>query len=231
MISIDKAQGILNNVLSANAMEACDVPLTKLSSYSEYRRERFSLQKFIIVIVLILFCILPLFFIPPRFSVLKSEVADNAVYPSYLIKVTSSFPVSSVTAKLNGKSVAVLEKGERTYSVTPTANGDMIVTVRLINGQYNSSTEPIVIEDIDAEAPVMISSMKRGETIIVTLVDEGLGVDWAGIYAVDLEGNKILPVETHPESGFAVFPYADLDIYAPDLKGNVLHLVLTTEYA
>ena len=53
------ATRILENVFDECEMKPNSVPIEALSAYSSYRKERFALQKTIIVIAMILFLLLP----------------------------------------------------------------------------------------------------------------------------------------------------------------------------
>ena len=60
---------MLGNIFNACEKEPNTVPLSVLTSYSNYRRERFLLQKVILLIVFLLFCTLPFWFVPASFTV------------------------------------------------------------------------------------------------------------------------------------------------------------------
>ena len=59
------ASQMLENIFDACEVEPNTVPLSVLTSYSNYRRERFLLQKVLLVIILLFFCLAPLMFIAP----------------------------------------------------------------------------------------------------------------------------------------------------------------------
>ena len=60
------ASQMLENIFDACEVEPNTVPLSVLKSYSNYRRERFLLQKVLLVIILLFFCMVPLLFIAPN---------------------------------------------------------------------------------------------------------------------------------------------------------------------
>jgi len=63
------AEHILSNVLAACGRTPNSVPLEALTSYSNYRKERYALQRSLILLVLVLFLLLPLLFIAASISV------------------------------------------------------------------------------------------------------------------------------------------------------------------
>ena len=55
----DLASQMLRNVFEACQAEPNSVPLEVLISYSNYRKERFAFQKYVLRAILVLFCLLP----------------------------------------------------------------------------------------------------------------------------------------------------------------------------
>ena len=100
------ATRILENVFDECEMKPNSVPIEALSAYSSYRKERFALQKTIIVIAMILFLLLPFLFISPSFKVGRSETGERNL-PVYTVDVGSVLPVRSVVATLDGKPLPV----------------------------------------------------------------------------------------------------------------------------
>lgn len=223
------AKQMLENIFEACDMEANKIPLEVLSSYSNYRRERFALQKLILIIMMVLFFLLPVLFIAPTVSIQETS-ASTQTDPVYELHVSSVFPpVSRVTATIDGHNIPVYETGTRQYSIEPTANGTMIVTVVLANHQY--TVENIEVSGIDRTSPVLISNEVQDGQLLLYLQDEegGSGIDYEHIYAADGTGNQILPVSWDEETGCVIFDYptSSLNIFVPDLAGNTLQLILT----
>lgn len=116
------ASQMLGNIFDACEVEPTSVPLTVLTSYSNYRKERFLFQKILLVVILL--------------------------FDSFI-------PVSRIKATINGLNVAVYETADRTYSIEPTVNGTMTVTVTLKNRQYASTV--CEVTDVDTKSPMFIS--------------------------------------------------------------------------
>ena len=218
---------VLANVFDAVGQEPNTIPLPKLSAYSEYRREKYSFEKTLLAIILVIFCILPLCFIVPKFTVAQTtpEGSNATVFE---IKVNSFIPVRTVNVSLEGHNLNVFETGNRVFTVEPTQNGTMTVKVTLANRQWD--VKKIDVSGIDNSAPELVKEEKIDNKLVLYLKDEGLGVDWENIYAETLDGGIIKPVSYNEEKGYVIFrfPGESVNIYITDLKGNLLHLVLTT---
>ena len=61
-LDLDDASKILENIFAANQVEPNTIPLDVLTAYSNYRKERFSLQRTVLVVVMVLFLLLPFLF-------------------------------------------------------------------------------------------------------------------------------------------------------------------------
>ena len=138
------------------------VPLSVLKSYSNYRRERFLLQKVLLVIILLFFCMVPLLFIAPNMQLNLKDHGTNGK-PAYELVVDTFIPVSRITANIGGSNIPVYEVAEKTYSIEPTLNGTMTVTVTLKNRQFASIT--CEVSGVDTTSPVVLSDKQVGDQI------------------------------------------------------------------
>ena len=223
------AKQMLENIFEACDMESNKIPLEVLTSYSNYRRERFALQRLVLVVIMVLFFLLPVLFIAPKISIQELPTAVSAD-PVYELRVTSAFPpVSRVTATIDGRNIPVYETGTRQYSIEPTMNGTMTITVVLSNHQY--AVETVEVSGIDRTSPVLVSNELKDGQLLLYLQDEegGSGIDYEHIYAADGTGEQLRPVSWDEETGCVVFDYpaASLNIFVPDYAGNTLQLILT----
>lgn len=227
-LSADAASKLLANVFDACEQEPNTIPLEKLASYSEYRRERYSLQKTVTLIVLIVFLLLPLCFLVPKFDVVN--VTESAAgYPVYEIQVRGRMPVSLVAASIDSHSFPVYETGNRTYSIEPTIDGPLKVKVTFINRQY--TVKEYLVSGIDVDAPVLQDISKADGYLYLTVTDgEGLGIDYSAIKAdLTSSGETIYPISYDESTGNVVFkyPFESMSVSIPDKKGNTLQLVIT----
>ena len=234
-LDIEAAGRILAQAFEANQMELNTIPLEVLASYSNYRRERFTLQRTILVIIMTLFLLLPFLFVPSSFSVQiqsfgpETGAADTCFNPVYRLEVDSFMLVERVNATVDGHNVPVYETDSHVYSIEPHQNGKMAVTVTLVNRQ--TSTQYVDVTTVDRYAPVATASKKEEDFIYLYLSDDISGVDYSGITAVTLAGEEIAPLAVDEEKGCITFPeFRDtINVYVPDLAGNKLHLILSIQ--
>lgn len=227
-LSDDAAGKLLANVFDACGQEPNTIPLPKLASYSEYRREKYSFQKILLAVVLVIFCLLPLCFIAPQFDIVQTSPMD-AKTPTYEVRVKSHIvPVSLVAADIDGHPQSVYESGERIFTIEPKTNGIMTIKVQLSNKQYG--VKSISVTGADNKSPVLIKDEKIGDRLYLYIEDDVSGIDWEGIYGETMDGNMIDPISYSESGGYVVFefPSESINIYIPDFKENILQLVLTT---
>ena len=223
LIDAADATRILGSVFEEAGVEPNTVPMQALTAYSSYRRERFVLLKTALVIAIILFLLLPFMFIPPRYEVTKTDMGDRKL-PVYSVDVKSLLPVRSVVASMDGRPLPVYEEDRKHYTIEPTRNGKLEVTVGLFNHQQKSHI--VEVTTVDAEGPKLTGSSTDGKTVTLKVEDEGIGVDYEGVYAHDGSGTLIKPVSYDKDKGEVVFAYPKekIDVYIPDNIGNTLHI-------
>lgn len=217
---------ILKEIFEACQKEANPTPLEILASYQSYRQERYALQKHILDVVLLLFFLLPLLFIMPAFSLSFDTTAEPG-RPVYQVHVDTFLPISRVTAKIGEYNIAVYETGYHTYSIEPTRNGIMTVAVTLANHQY--AEHDIQVDHVDRTAPTLISSRQSSGRLFLYLVDKDSGIYYEGIYAQNLNGDRIEPVAYDSKTGCIEFlsPTTTMQFFIPDHTGNLLQLVVS----
>lgn len=224
-LSREIAHKILQNVLEANNLEANKIPLEVLASYSNYRRERFTLQRVIVAIILVAFMLMPLLFIAPSCTVEQGEDVGRG-RPAFNVRVDTSLPIRRVTATIEGVNMPVYEMGENLYSVQPTLNGEMVIKVTLFNDQSCVMTQRV--KTVDIAAPVLVSDGYADGKLNLYVEDEGLGIDYESIHALNANGELIRPVFISEEEGLVSFAYPDdtINIYIADKVGNTLQLAV-----
>lgn len=220
------ASQMLSNIFDACDIEQNSVPLEVLTSYSNYRKERFLFQKFILVFVMILFFLLPILFVAPKFTLEQKE--GEYIGQPYVELVTSSLiPTDKIEASMEGTKVPVYEMADGTYQVVPTKNGQLNVTVKLINDQY--TTHSIQITGIDTESPKLISSEQSNENLIIYFEENSGMIDYEKVYAQTAGGEIIKPI-SYDESNLSItfsYPKEGLNIHVPDKSNNTLQVVVT----
>lgn len=223
-VSDKVGEEMLANILERVGQEPNSVPLSVLVSYSNYRRERFSIQRLIIIIVFIIFILLPLFFIRPNLTVtdITPEGTEEKVYR---IDVDSLIPVTSVSATSGDYKYQVTEDGAYVYKVVPLVNGKMDVVVTAFNYQYRATS--VEVTGIDTEAPYIIKHEKANGKILAYVADDASGVDYDNVTTSDLEGNIEIP-QCDRENGIIYLSDSKtVTLFVPDNKGNKLQLLIT----
>ena len=98
----DTAEQILSNVFTACKREPNSVPLEALTSYSNSRKERYALQRSLILLMLALFMLLPLLFLAASVTVMQVNPGSEE-NPVYAISVDTRIPIRQVEARLAGQ--------------------------------------------------------------------------------------------------------------------------------
>ncbi|MCQ2546293.1 MAG: hypothetical protein MJ161_01940 [Clostridia bacterium] len=224
-LNADVAGQMLQNIFDVCEVEPNTVPLDDLQSYSNYRKDRFFLQKVILVVVMLLFLAIPLMFLGPKIAVL--EQVTQAPHPTFHLDVDSVLPVTSVKANVDGQDVPVYEKHKKVYSIEPDISGTMTVTVTCVNNQYE--TAQVQVSTIDRDVPKVVSDEAKDGMIYIYLKDEGSGIAWSKIYAQKSDGSTFKPAKYDANKGWIAFPYPkeSINIFVPDKSENVLQLALT----
>ena len=213
---------ILDSVFSACGEEGNTVPMETIESYAVYRKERFTLQRVITAMALLVFMMLPLLFILPSYTVSVEDTGDRGL-PVYTVEVNSILPVGRVLASIRDHALPVYEAGAKEFTVEPTRNGSMDISVELVNRQ--SVKTEYDVTSVDAEGPVLLGNETLKDGFVLRVSDAGIGVDYRDVYAVSASGEVHYPVSAGEEEGIVFgYPSETWDIYIPDHIGNTLHL-------
>lgn len=226
-LDLETANQILKQTFEANQMKNNSIPLEVLASYSRYRRDRFTLQRTILVMIMVLLLLLPLLFVPSSFTVKEDHTLTRNYNPVYKLHVDSFMPVQRINVSINGHNIPAYEIDTHVYSIEPSQNGQMEVTVTLINKQ--NTTQYIDVTTVDRELPIATSCTKRGDFMYLYLSDNESGVDFQSIKTTDLNGQEVMPASIEEITGCVVFPVVEsaLNVYVSDLAGNQLQLILS----
>lgn len=225
VLDSNTASQMLDNILTACDTQPNTVPLSLLSSYSNYKKDRFLFQRIILILIIFIFCLLPLFFITPKFSI--NDVTSKVYQPSFEIKVDSFLPVERIEAKISDTLVPVYETGEKVYSIVPAQNGPLEVKVVLKNRQ--SSIKTVEVTTVDLTPPDVLSTKSDTDSIYIYIEDDLSGIDYKNITARDIDGIEVLPKSYNETEGYVIFPHqkTSLNLVIPDNAGNTLQLVMT----
>lgn len=222
---IETARKILNHAFELNHQEPNSIPFEELASYSNYRRERYSLQRTVIIIMMVFFILLPLLFIPPTFT-LTAEKENNGWNPTYQLVLDTFMLVEKLNVQIDGRNIPVYEVDSHVYSIEPMKNGQMDITVTLLNKQV--LTQSVFISNVDREAPSIDDYWVEDGLLYISISDAGSGVCFEKISATNVDGEEVLPVRIEKEEGYIIFedPHNLLEISIPDNMDNVLQVVI-----
>lgn len=221
------AREILAKVFTNNDRPSNTISFEDLSSYSEYRSDRYLLLRVFITIMLIFFILIPLLFFPPTLVLqMRTDTAPNK--RAYNATVSSVIPIKSITAVMNGRTIPVHEVAGKEYLILPTDNGNMQVTVTLKNGQISS--EQIAVEGIDTEAPKLIDITFDDDYMHVYLTDPA-GIDPLSITLTASDGSPRQFSELIEADSCITIPYPreDLKLSVADRFGNTLDIDINAQ--
>ena len=223
--SLEIAGQMLDNVFATCGQEPNTVSLDVLISYSNYRKERFVIQRGLIGAVLALFLLLPILFITATLIV---ERLDNGktYNPEYSVSVESILPVSSISAEIDGHLVTVTEIGDKKYLLQPTRNGLMLVTVTLVNKQR--TTDSVEVSGVDVTQPALISTSSDDSCFYLYVTDGESGVDYDAVSLTYEDGSTCAGLSSDPATGCITIPYPmqPVMLVIPDMGGNELKITL-----
>ncbi|MCI6638580.1 MAG: hypothetical protein SOT60_05390 [Bilifractor sp.] len=222
----ETAEQMLYNILDTLGMEQNTVPLQNLNIYMGYRRQRSRLMTLVVWIMAAMIFFLPLLLIRPNMTLEKTSNADEAGRPVYTVRVNSIPEIYSVTATIGKDQMPVYQEGESVYTIRPTQDGIMQVTVTADNRR--SVSESVLVDREDTEPPQLVKRSVDGKaSVTLTLKDES-GVDFPGISGVDSDGRTVKPLSVDEKAGEVTFAYPSekITVSVPDRTGNVLRLIL-----
>ena len=131
--------------------------------------------------------------------------------------------MDTAVAKIGEKVTPVLQDGEHSYYILPTTNGTMEVTVHFAN--HRIVTKTVKVTGVDRRVPEIVSSKIDTDMVHLYVKDDGSGIQWKKVYALDANNAKMEPLSYNGIIGELVFPFntTSLNVYIPDRSGNVLH--------
>ena len=224
-LSQQTAEQILQNVFIACNREPNSVPLEALTAYSNYRKERYALQRSLILLIIVLFLLLPFLFWAAGITITQVNTGSGG-NPVYAISVNTQIPLRQVDARLNGQTVPLYEVSPGSYTAVPRSNGMMEITATLINRQ--ETTISAQVDCVDTEIPVLLSTEIGDNSILFFVRDEGCGIHYEGITMIGEDGSSFKPLSFDPESGCIAIPYpiCTMHVSIPDQRGNTLRIDL-----
>lgn len=222
----DTAEQMLYNILDTLGMEQNTVPLQNLDIYMGYRRQRSRLMILVVGIMAAIIILLPLLLIRPNMTMEKTSNADEAGRPVYTVHVSSILEIYSVTAEIDGDQMPVYQEGASVYTVRPTRNGSMKITVTGENRRRVSTS--VLVDTKDTKPPELVRRKTDGRDAVTLFLTDKSGIDYDRISGSDEKGRMIEPVSWEESTGAVTFAYPSekIEVSIPDRTGNVLRLIL-----
>jgi hypothetical protein len=224
-LDIAEAEEILKTVFVDCGEELNAAPMEELTSYSLYRKESFRLQRAVLLVALILFALVPGCFVQPEFETSYTAKGERGL-PEYTITIKPLLPVKRVIAVIGGHRLPVYEVNGHEYTIEPTQNGIIALTVEFFNRQY--VTGQLEVLNADVTAPRLEDYETKDGKYILTLADDGVGIDFASIYAMTTTGEVIYPESYDRDAQTVTFDVnlSGAQIFIPDYFSNILTLKL-----
>lgn len=221
------AEQMLENIFILCDKAPNTVPLKTLIAYSNYRQERFSMQRTVIIVLLVLFMLLPFLFISPQVKLTRMDTAPNE-NPSYQITVTPSLPVRHIVAYIHNAPQPIYEQGGNVYTLQPSRNGSLVVETTLFNLQ--KTREVIAVWGVDFGNPQLFRVRHTGGSVLLFFKDVVSDIHAAAISVTDPQGHSV-PFQYDTDTDCLTVAHTDQDLHisVPDTRGNVLQLVLTPQ--
>ncbi|MBQ4640055.1 MAG: hypothetical protein IJB69_06025 [Clostridia bacterium] len=219
------AQQMLENIFRACNRPSNTVPLKTLAAYSNYRKERFAMQRTAIVVMLVLFMLLPFLFITAEMDVTKAARSPGE-NPVYHIRFTSAVPVRHVTARMGGITQPIYEDENGVYTLQPAGNGEMVVEATFFNLQKTTASLPVT--DADWEMPALLDTRRSGDNVLMYFSDNLSGIRADAISVTNAAGQELpFSYDTASQCLTLARPETTCYLSVPDERGNVLQLVLS----
>lgn len=232
-ISREKLNNEAADQILANVFEFCNqepnaVSLEEIKAQKKQRRLLTALCWSLGILLLLVVLILPLVLSTARVEIGWVEGSAPGS-PVLQISASSFIPIESISARIDGVEMKIHEVAEQLYYLYPDRNGKLTLTVTLVN--RNSTEAEVEVIGVDHTPPELVASELAGRELEIWFRDEDSEIDYTSIYALDMQGVKILPLSCDEENMSAtfVFPEASMNIFVKDTCGNLLQLVLTVD--
>lgn len=154
----------------------------------------------------------------PKANISISEpIAANTVEITIVKK--SLFPSKSITAKFEDEELELRQISSNVYFATVNKNGTFELNITNLNGMSKTFYE--YVGSID-DTPPTIDGIADDKTVTVNFSDDGSGIDYTSIYALDFYGDKLSAIEIDKENNTATFSYNGfaLEVHVADNAGN-----------
>lgn len=150
------------------------------------------------------------------------ELGDTNDYltTNATLKISSWFPTKSISVSMHGEELELGEPEKRTYTIPIYKNGLLEANVTNLNGMV--SAEFVQIDILDDNPPTIEDAQIADGVVRVTVTDSQSGVNFDSIYAVNTNGEQLVPLTVDRETNTLSFEMdpAGLQVFAQDRAGN-----------
>lgn len=230
-LSPEQADHILNEIMNNLDFKDDLSPSPHRRSCYYYVLHRYIAKNLVILgcVFLLLFFLMPGTLVPIGISNVSAASGDTHTSATVEFQIDTLIPVQHVGAKINNQDLPIQENGYHNYSITVPENGYLLLEVYSITGMYSSQN--ILIDSIDDEAPHIVKHYQEGDTIKAFLTDgSGIGVDYSSITTyVPETGVYGAPLDYNEKEGYIILAYPNTTTYitVSDKNGNEMTAVLS----
>ncbi len=155
----------------------------------------------------------------PKVNITISEPINDKSVEIY-IKKTSIFPSKEISALFENEELSLEKVDHNTYRALVEKNGNLEVRISNINGMSKTFYEYVAA--IDDTPPTIDGSVGEDDLVYVSFLDEGSGIDFDSIFAIDFNGNRQKALSLDEENYSATFAYDNLslEVHVSDKAGN-----------
>lgn len=226
--SSQHADRILNQIITDSKESRALLGAGTGKSIRRYWKSLFPTAVAVVSMLVVIMYLLPGTVTPAPISEVEAEPQQDASSVTVNFQINSLVPLKDVSAQLNHQPVPVKQESYQGYSVKVEENGYLLLEVETITGK--KSTQDMIIDSLDCEAPTVVShEMKDGKIILYLSDGEGSGIDYEAINAYDPNTSaKVLPDSFSETDGYVAFAYPETAVYIeiPDKAGNQVTFVL-----
>lgn len=157
-------------------------------------------------------------FIPPSISLSLDGTGKNFLCH---VEINTLSSITAVTAEIGGTPMRVTMEADGTYTIHPSANGTMNISVRNLLGKVTTASAEI--HDVDTEPPVLVSAVAENNVLTVTATDNR-HVNWKNTYVILKDGSREYAENINTHDSSADFPNYDqiVSVSINDDTGNTL---------
>lgn len=154
----------------------------------------------------------------PRIKISISEPINYKVVEISIIK-KSLFPIKTISATFENQDLELKKLSNDIYIAQVNKNGTIKVDIKNLNNMSKSFYE--YVGSIDDTPPTIEGNVDENE-VIVTFSDEGSGIDYDSIYAIDSNNTKLKAKKIDKTNNIAIFKYENkaLEVHISDLANN-----------